>query len=1086
MGNLKLSKTAIRELTRLYRGVLVAAIVATAIAATSAKAADETTLVAKDGSTEYTVVTTGTSDSKEIATVDKVTAEITSLISSKETNISNMMGFDVTKNPAGDNANALKQKLTGDNVAGKTDIVSAINAAGNAIGDLTGTGVTGTTVADQIATLDGAKLEATDITSGTAQGAISVAGTSVSVYGLGNAAYTGVATAVEDGNANLVTSDLLYDQGYQTAANVKGLIDAAAGNGLTSTSGVMNLDLTTKGGLQFDGTTDGSKTLSVATDDSTIVKDTTSGALKVGTIGFGNIDTNNIADGTTPSTKLTTQSYVDEGLDKKQDALDTENGGSGITVTAATGSDPAKISVNAGNGLQINTTSNAVEVKASNGIAVDGSGVAVKLASGTTKPGLGFAEGGLAVITDNSTLEVVEGGVRIKASGVTSTELKDQSVTLAKLNGNVSVGDAIKNDNRLVTSGGLYGLVNVDAGTYTAISSGTNVAQNLIDLDSAVGDIADIIGTVQTTAIDGGLLDGEKIGDSISIIDAIDTVAAEATGKSANNEFTGANTFKNDAGIVIKNSAGTADATLAAKLVGAEKILDISGANAVSAAEFRAGDSVLANSTLTIGKAAAITGSTSGLNMGANALTNIASAAITDTLNVGGVATFGDSTDYVKLDSGTLTTTGGATIGGSVVADGASKFGKIGTTSTYVLDMTVGSTAAESTLTSNAVVAATQGVKFGSDTTAMTGVGRTAVDAKPADTATDTANKATVASLAAVQATRAAINAENAGVFGSIYNIDTDDGTLSYKNDALAADGFVSGKADLTASLVDYAANVETATGGTFATDGKWSATVTTGTSNGYTYTASANLMDAINQVASNIGTAAELTTTGTNGVADDQTVNANIDAVNATIGDMDNLENTFDATAHVGNAITNGGASSPTTVVDALNNIDATLGMIHGLKANGSDLGDKSNLADGTTVEQHLVSLDNAIGDLTQLVGSHYASDTTNVADSMMALDSNLNRVEGKVDALDKRVNKMHHEMKSGFASLAAMSSLVPNARSAGDTQIAVGAGYYRGTTGLAIGAFHHINDNVLLNAGASYGGNGAAVFKGGVTFGF
>ena len=36
--NLKLSKTAIRELTRLYKGVLVAAIIATAIASTGAKA----------------------------------------------------------------------------------------------------------------------------------------------------------------------------------------------------------------------------------------------------------------------------------------------------------------------------------------------------------------------------------------------------------------------------------------------------------------------------------------------------------------------------------------------------------------------------------------------------------------------------------------------------------------------------------------------------------------------------------------------------------------------------------------------------------------------------------------------------------------------------------------------------------------------------------------------------------------------------------------------------------------------------------------------------------------------------------------
>ena len=100
--------------------------------------------------------------------------------------------------------------------------------------------------------------------------------------------------------------------------------------------------------------------------------------------------------------------------------------------------------------------------------------------------------------------------------------------------------------------------------------------------------------------------------------------------------------------------------------------------------------------------------------------------------------------------------------------------------------------------------------------------------------------------------------------------------------------------------------------------------------------------------------------------------------------------------------------------------------------------------------------------------------------------LDQNIDRLDSHVDAVDKSMHKMHHEMKSGFASLAAMSGLVPNARVAGDTQIAVGTGYYRGTTGFAIGAFHHVNDNVLLNAGASYAGNGSAIFKGGVTFGF
>ena len=182
------------------------------------------------------------------------------------------------------------------------------------------------------------------------------------------------------------------------------------------------------------------------------------------------------------------------------------------------------------------------------------------------------------------------------------------------------------------------------------------------------------------------------------------------------------------------------------------------------------------------------------------------------------------------------------------------------------------------------------------------------------------------------------------------------------------------------------------------------------------------------------------------------------------------------------------------TTVVQALNNIDATIGDIHGLQAKiqGTNPNAGKNLAAGTTVEDHLTALDAAIGDR-NYTSTNYVTANSDVASAVSALDSNLTRVDDNVSVLNtqvadlyNRTNKMHHEMKSGFASLAAMSGLVPDARSAGDTQIALGTGYYRGTTGFALGAFHHISDNLLLNVGAAYAGNGSATFKGGVTFGF
>ena len=94
-------------------------------------------------------------------------------------------------------------------------------------------------------------------------------------------------------------------------------------------------------------------------------------------------------------------------------------------------------------------------------------------------------------------------------------------------------------------------------------------------------------------------------------------------------------------------------------------------------------------------------------------------------------------------------------------------------------------------------------------------------------------------------------------------------------------------------------------------------------------------------------------------------------------------------------------------------------------------------------------------------------------------AMDAKMFRTEYKAD----RTNK---QMKSGFASMAAMNGLKPNARACNDTQIAIGAGNYRGTTGVAVGGFHYINNNLMLNLGAGYGGHESTTVSGGITFGW
>ena len=239
------------------------------------------------------------------------------------------------------------------------------------------------------------------------------------------------------------------------------------------------------------------------------------------------------------------------------------------------------------------------------------------------------------------------------------------------------------------------------------------------------------------------------------------------------------------------------------------------------------------------------------------------------------------------------------------------------------------------------------------------------------------------------------------------------------------------------------------------------------------------------------------------NGVATSNAINENIDAINATIGNITELHA---GTGSTGDAITNGTGVAATTVVEALNNIDSTIGNIHGLK-DTTPLAENSNLAAGTTVENHLVSLDNAIGNRNiasananinaatavstadglkaagdaigdmNFTSTRYASGSQDLSSAVRSLDNNIYRI-------DREVSDLKHDFKSGMASVAAMSALVPNARSCGDTSLALGTGAYDGHTAMAIGGFHYFNDNLLLNAGVAWGNTSDAVYRMGVTF--
>lgn len=259
-----------------------------------------------------------------------------------------------------------------------------------------------------------------------------------------------------------------------------------------------------------------------------------------------------------------------------------------------------------------------------------------------------------------------------------------------------------------------------------------------------------------------------------------------------------------------------------------------------------------------------------------------------------------------------------------------------------------------------------------------------------------------------------------------------------------------------------------------------------------------------------------------------DNTIGTRVeDTVNKTVGDISQLG--------VGNKnLSNGSEDAPKTIVEAINNIDQSLGTIHGL---ADKLGDQhqGNLADGTTVEDHLTSLDSAIGNrdnytnangsnnylatagadistaiseiasnigtaedlgtaqngvsssntvnqniaavntaignTSKLANTHYVSGATNLTDAVAGLDNQIHNLDSRYYQLSGDINDLRDDFNAGMATMSAMTALVPNARATGNTQLSFGTGMYEGETAMALGGFHWINDNVLLNVGAAWG---------------
>lgn len=110
--------------------------------------------------------------------------------------------------------------------------------------------------------------------------------------------------------------------------------------------------------------------------------------------------------------------------------------------------------------------------------------------------------------------------------------------------------------------------------------------------------------------------------------------------------------------------------------------------------------------------------------------------------------------------------------------------------------------------------------------------------------------------------------------------------------------------------------------------------------------------------------------------------------------------------------------------------------------------------------------------------------SDKNNIQ-QIPQIQERVSGMQSSINYLDKRIDNLDSRLEQGLATVTALTALHPNPRHNGKTQIAIGTGMYADNVAGAIGIFHYLNDRVMLNAGAAYGGNTSWAGNVGITIG-
>ena len=168
----------------------------------------------------------------------------------------------------------------------------------------------------------------------------------------------------------------------------------------------------------------------------------------------------------------------------------------------------------------------------------------------------------------------------------------------------------------------------------------------------------------------------------------------------------------------------------------------------------------------------------------------------------------------------------------------------------------------------------------------------------------------------------------------------------------------------------------------------------------------------------------------------------------------------------------------------------DTVTRQITGVAA-GSQETDAVNVAQLKALAAQALSED-SLGDRSNYTEQNYIRNNEAVARSLDSLDIAVDRINRNAasaqvanEARFKAVEHSIDKMEKGLEANNALAALVP-LNGQFKTQISVALGGYESNQALAVGAFHHVSDRVLINTGIAYGGNRNMSYNAGVTFGF